>query len=446
MTTATATSLKHLIQERAVPLTGTEDYNGLLDITEDARFVLLGEATHGTHEFYQARAEISKRLIQEKGFSAIAVEADWPDAYRVNQFIQGAGEDESAVDALGDFKRFPLWMWRNAEVLDLVGWLRSYNEEMDSDEKKVGFYGMDLYSLHASMDAVLSYLDRVDPEEAKKARKRYSCFAEYGENSQAYGFAASSNLSESCHDEVLSQLVELRRKAGEYAARDGRVAQDDYFFAEQNARLVKNAEEYYRVMFQGQIESWNIRDRHMTETLQALLAHLEQHSENSKIIVWAHNSHLGDARATQMGDRGEWNVGQLMRERYGSQAVLVGFTTYNGTVTAASEWDEPAQLKHVLPALKDSYENLFHTTGLSRFLLPLRDHDVKENLQQSRLERAIGVIYRPETERMSHYFHARLSDQFDVVLHFDKTRAVEPLERSAQWTSVDPEETYPFGL
>jgi erythromycin esterase-like protein len=448
MAATISTSVVDLIRDAAIPLTNADsDYDSLLDTIGQASFVLLGEATHGTHEFYRARAEITRRLIEEKGFSAVAVEADWPDAYRVNRYIRDDSEDDDAVDALGDFKRFPLWMWRNADVLDLIGWLREHNDQVDADERKVGFYGMDLYSLYSSMSAVLDYLDRVDPEAARSARQRYSCFEDFGENSQAYGYATSYDMDESCQQEVVSQLVELRRRAAKYIARDGRLAEDEYFFAEQNARLVQNAEEYYRVMFRGHVESWNLRDRHMAETLEALLTHLGRQMPNPKIVVWAHNSHLGDARATQMGERGEWNVGQLIRERHGPQAVLVGFTTYNGTVTAASEWDEPAQLKRVRFALKGSYENLFHETGLQNFLLPLHEREeVKESLQESRLERAIGVIYRPETERISHYFHARLSDQFDFILHFDKTRAVEPLERTAHWEAPGLDETYPFGV
>jgi erythromycin esterase-like protein len=449
MPTAIAIPPAGMLREAAQPLTGAAtDYDSLLNLIGDARFVLLGEDSHGTHEFYRARAEITRRLIEEKGFVAVAVEADWPDAYRVNRFIRNDSVDELAVDALGNFKRFPTWMWRNADVMDLVSWLRAHNDQVESDNAKVGFYGMDLYSLHASMRAVLDYLDRIDPEAASRARYRYSCFEDYGENLQAYGYTASFNINESCHQEVVNQLVELQRRAGEYARRDGRVAVDEYFFAEQNARLVKNAEEYYRVMFRGHIESWNLRDRHMAETLQSLVSHLESQSPHPKIIVWAHNSHLGDARATQMGDQGEWNVGQLMRERFGQEAVLIGFTTYEGTVTAASDWDAPAERKRVRRALSGSYELLFHETGIPRFYLPLRDEsEWKHSLQEPRLERAIGVVYRPESERLSHYFHARLAEQFDAVLHFDETRAVEPLEPTTEWHAGEPaEDTYPFGL
>jgi erythromycin esterase-like protein len=438
-----------VIRDNLHPLTGaSSDFDPLLGQIGEAHFVLLGEASHGTHEFYHQRAQITKRLIQEKGFNAVAVEADWPDAYRVNRYVRGAGDDAETIDALVGFKRFPTWMWRNADVLDFIGWLRAHNDEL-TGVNKAGFYGLDLYSLHASIEAVLSYLVKVDPEAAKRARYRYSCFEHFGENTQAYGYAAAFGLTESCENEVVSQLIDLRRRAAEYASRDGRVAADDLFFAEQNARLVKNAEEYYRSMFRGSVSSWNLRDRHMAETLQALVSHLETQGQPAKVVVWEHNSHLGDARATEMGERGELNVGQLVRERYGRDAMLVGFSTYTGTVTAASDWDAPAERKRVRPALKDSYEALFHEIGIPRFLISWNSHDALASaLSDPRLERAIGVIYRPETERQSHYFYARLSDQFDAVLHFDETRAVEPLERSAEWSSIEaePAETFPFGV
>lgn len=440
--------LAGLVREAAHPLTGAaNDYDPLLDLIGDARFVLLGEASHGTHEFYTARAEITRRLINEKNFSAVAVEADWPDAYRVNRYVRGRGEDATSEAALGGFNRFPTWMWRNTAVVDFVDWLRAHNDALADDAARVGFYGLDLYSLRTSIEAVLGYLDKVDPEAAKRARHRYSCFEDYGENTQAYGYAATFGLTESCEGEVLTQLSELRRRAAEYAERDGHVARDEFFFAEQNARLVKNAEEYYRSMFRGRAESWNMRDSHMAETLDALVDHLGSEGRRAKVVIWAHNSHLGDARATEMGEGGELNVGQLVRERYGREAVLVGFSTHAGSVTAASDWDAPAERKRVRPALEGSYELLFHETGLPRFLLSLRgDAQVAELLRRPRLERAIGVIYRPETERLSHYFHARLADQFDAVLHFDETRAVEPLERVAAWHTDEPPETYPTGV
>jgi len=415
----------------------------------DARFVLLGEATHGTHEFYRARAEITKRLITEKGFVAVAVEADWPDAYRVNRYVRGLNDDPTARDALAGFKRFPIWMWRNTDVLDFIEWLRAYNTGLPPDARKTGFYGLDLYSLHASIEAVISYLEKVDPEAAKRARYRYSCFEHFGEDTQAYGYAAGFNLSKSCEDEVVAQLIELQQHTADYAKRDGRVAEDEFFHAEQNARLAKDAEEYYRTMFSGRVSSWNLRDRHMTETLEALVAHLDREGGGTKVVVWAHNSHVGDARATSMGSEGELNIGQLVREHYGREAVLVGFSTYTGTVTAASDWGAPLERKRVRPALSGSYEALSHQTGLSNFLFPSQNDSKAANaLRDPRLERAIGVIYLPRTERTSHYFHARLPEQFDAVLHFDETRAVEPLDRTTQWEVGETEipETYPWAL
>jgi erythromycin esterase-like protein len=436
------------VRQAAHPLTGAaDDYDPLLDLIGEARYVLLGEASHGTHEFYRERAQITKRLIKEKGFRAVAVEADWPDAYRVNRYVRGFAEDEESVDALEGFERFPTWMWRNADVLDFIGWLRAHNEALSANAPRVGFYGLDLYSLHTSIEAVLDYLDKVDPEAARRARYRYGCFEHFDEDTQAYGHAAGFGLTESCEDEVISQLIELRRRAADYIRHDGRGAADEFFYAEQNARLVKNAEQYYRAMFRGRASSWNLRDRHMAETLEALVAHLTGQGQELKVVLWAHNSHLGDARATEMGQRGELNVGQLVRECHGREAVLVGFSTYTGTVTAASDWDGPAERKRVRPALRDSYEALFHEAGLTRLLLRLRDdNEATRSLRSPRLERAIGVIYLPETERISHYFHARLPDQFDAVLHFDVTRAVEPLERTAQWQPGEPTETYPYGV
>ena len=423
------------------------DYDPLLRRIGDARFVLLGEASHGTHEFYRQRAEITKRLIEEKQFVAVAVEADWPDTYRVNRYVRGIGDDDSAVTALGNFERFPTWMWRNTDVVEFLEWLRAYNHSLPATTPKVGFYGLDLYSLRASMHAVLAYLEKVDPVTARWARSRYSCFDQFGEDTQVYGFVTGRGLAKSCQEDVVSLLVELQRRANDLAQRDGRVAEDEYFYAEQNARLVKNAEAYYRTMFLQEVSSWNLRDRHMVETFEALIAHLGRYISRPRIAIWAHNSHLGDARATQMSLRGELNGGQLVRERYGADAVLVGFTTHHGYVTAASDWDAPAERKRVRPAFTESYEGLFHDVEIPSFLLTWSGNDaVVQRLRAGALERAIGVIYRPETERASHYFLARLPDQFDAVLHFDETEAVEPLEVSASWQSGEAPETYPSAV
>ena len=450
LSNSTVALIEDVIRAEAQPLRVGEiaDYDKLIDFIGDARFVLLGEASHGTHEFYRERAQITKRLIEEKGFSAVAVEADFPDAYRVNRYVRGEGSDEDATEALDGFKRFPQWMWRNADVLDFVGWLRTHNDALSKASPKVGFYGLDLYSLHTSIEAVLTYLEKIDPDGAARARDRYSCFDHFGEDTQMYGYAAAYGLADSCENEVVAQLVELNRRASELAVRDGRVARDDFFFAEQNARLVKNAEQYYRTMYRSDVSSWNLRDRHMMETLVSLEQHLSINPSHAKVVVWEHNSHLGDARATEMSGRGEWNVGQLARQKYGRDSALIGFTTYTGTVTAANNWGEPAERKRVRPAMPGSVEYIFHETGMDRFcLLTKAAQSVKTALREPLLERAIGVIYRPETERQSHYFRARVSEQFDAIIHIDESRAVEPLERTARWDEgEEAPETFPTGI
>jgi erythromycin esterase-like protein len=435
-----------VIREAAYPLTTDHDHERILAEIGDASLVLLGEATHGTHDFYSLRARITRALIEERGFSAVAIEGDWPDAYRVNRYVQQKDGGADAVDALAGFERFPTWMWRNTAVSDFVGWLRAHNAGIADPAQRVGFYGLDLYSLHASMRAVIEYLDRHDPAAAESARASYACFEEFGHDTDDYAWATARLGEGTCEDAVARELMTLREKRGELLRRDG-AASDEYFYAVQNARLAKNAERYYRTMFHGRVASWNIRDQHMAETLEELLGHLRERGQAPKIVVWAHNSHLGDARATEIGEDGELNVGQLVREWHGSNAKLVGFTTYAGTVIAASNWGEPGELKRVRPALEGSYEELFHRTGIDRFVLAIeRGTYVHSLLAEPRLERAIGVIYRPDTERRSHYFNARLSDQFDIVIHLDGTRAVEPLEHIAAWERSEAPETYPSGV
>jgi erythromycin esterase-like protein len=448
MATTINLSLTEAIAAAAHQHTGSPaDDDALLALIGDARFVLLGEATHGTHEFYEQRARITERLIREKGFVAVAVEADWPDAYRVNRYVRATGDDADPVHALDGFQRFPSWMWRNTDVVDFVGWLRAHNDTKPPSQR-VGFYGLDLYSLFTSIEEVLRYLDEVDPKAAQEARARYACFDHYGDDSQQYAFAAGIGMSGSCEQEVMRQLEQLQQRAMDYMQRGGPEAADAYFYAQQNALLVRNAEEYYRTMFRGRVSSWNLRDRHMAETLDALALHLGQRNgAPAKIVVWEHNSHIGDARATEVGQLGEWNVGELARESYGDQVRLIGFSTYEGWVTAASEWDGPAERKRVRPALPGSYEDLFHHTGLGNFTLPLRpDSPAKQALLERRLERAIGVLYLPRTERQSHYFHAQLPRQFDAVIHIDRTDAVQPLETTSRWKTGEAPETFPVGV
>jgi len=425
---ATRSTLVAGVREASQPLTGgARDYDPLMKLIGDARFVLLGEATHGTHEFYRERARITRRLIEEKGFTAIVIEGDWPDAHRLNRYVRGQGNDKSAEQALSGFTRFPRWMWGNRDVRDLVQWLRQHNDALPVGAPRAGIYGMDLYSLARSADAVVQHLEKVDPEAARRARERYACFAPYREDEMLYG-AATVGDGTACGPGAVQQWKELQQRAGTVTLAADPAHKEEFFSALQNARLVKNAEEYYRTQYRGGMSSWNLRDRHMADTLDELRSHLDAPGKPAKIVVWAHNSHQGDARATEMGEAGEWNVGQLMRQRHKDRVVLVGFTTYTGTVMAASAWGEPGKVQRVRPSLPGSYGALFHETGIGNFLLPLRGSKVATALAEPRLERAIGVIYLPESERASHYFEARLSQQFDAVIHFDETRAVEPLQ------------------
>lgn len=433
------------VREAAQAIRELRDYDGLINRASQAQLVLIGEASHGTHEFYAARAEITRRLIADEGFRAVVVEADWPDTFRVHRFVTGRSRESGAPEALGEFRRFPTWMWRNRVVCNFVEWLRHWNhEQAPGREHRAGFYGMDLYSLNGSIEAVLAYLDQADPVAAERARERYACLEHFRTDPQKYGLMAAGG-GNSCEDGVVRQLTELHRKRSELVGRNGAAASEEFFSAEQNARLVMNAERFYRAMFRGRDESWNLRDSHMFETVNSLTEHLGQGT--AKLVLWAHNSHLGDARATEMSEHGEHNIGQLIREHYRDRAYLIGFTTYSGTVTAASSWGGPAECKRVRPGLPDSYETLFHETGIPRFWLDLRAHnDAVRALHQRRLERAIGVIYRPETERWNHYFHACLPEQFDAVIHLDETRALEPLDSTQRWERGDAPETYPFSV
>ena len=428
----------------ARPLHGEADLDRLVDLVGKRRFVLIGEATHGSHEFYDLRASLTRKLIVERGFDAVAIEGDWPDALRVDRYVRCAGDDESAYDALGGFQRFPTWMWRNGDVASFVEWLRQHNTRRPPTER-AGFYGIDLYSLHASMAAVLSYLDDVDPDAASEARTRYACF-DHAADPQQYGMAAHFGKRD-CEDEVVAQLVEMQRRR---AARSGRSpAGEAWFHAMQNAHVVRDAEAYYRTMFGGRNASWNLRDTHMADTIDMLAGHLGRENAPAKIIVWAHNSHVGDARATEMGESGQLTLGQLMRIRHPEQVSLIGFTTDHGTVECAYDWDEPGKRERVRSSLPGSWEELFHGAGIARFAVT--SDALKDAIGESaeRLHRAIGVVYRPDTERRSHYYHARLADQYDIIVHVDETHAVHPLDtpqRATEPFAEEVPETYPTGV
>lgn len=441
------------VRRIAIPAPGGVPAPEVLDaLIGDARVVLIGESSHGTHEFYRARADITRLLIEHAGFTAVAAEADWPDAYRVNRFVRWQSEDRTADEALGGFERFPAWMWRNDVVRDFVDWLRQHNMGREATAQ-TGFYGLDLYSLHRSMQAVIDYLDTVDHVAAARARHRYACFDQTaGDDGQAYGYAAAFGAGESCERQAVSQLVEIQRNRLAFLHRDGALAEDELFCATQNAATVRDAEAYYRAMFRGRVDSWNLRDTHMADTLDALLRHLDDQRGtpgSTRIVVWAHNSHVGDARATEVGTDGQQTLGQLVRERIGRACRLIGFTTHRGTVTAASDWGGPSERKAVRAGLPGSVEELFHDTGEPSFLVRMdqgHSPEVADVLKGVRLHRAIGVIYRPETERHSHYFHVRPADQYDALIHLDATTALTPLEPTGLWYEGQRPETYPSGL
>lgn len=429
--------LSDLIEKSAIhiPSIDTVDLSGLMKRIGDARVVLLGEATHGTAEFYDMRARITKELIQHKGFRFVAVEADWPDAAQIDHFVRETRMEPTEEPT---FARFPTWMWANMQVLEFVKWLRHYNKQFSSPDKAVGFFGLDLYSLYSSINSVINYLEEVDPELAAIARKRYGCLTPWEADPATYGAVALTGKHKGCEQEVVEMLNTLMRKRLDYAAQDGRRFLD----ALSNARLVKNAEQYYRIMYEGSSESWNFRDQHMFDTLKNLL---DFHGPGSRAVVWEHNSHIGDAAATEMGARGEINVGNLCRKHFGDDAYLIGFGTHHGTVAAASDWGAPMEIKIVRPSHPESYERLCHDSGLNAFMLPLVDQKqrVVKELLRPRLERAIGVIYRPETEVASHYFNASLPLQFNEYIWFDETRAVDALGPEA---GIGMPETFPFGL
>jgi protein-L-isoaspartate(D-aspartate) O-methyltransferase len=428
--------LATLVRDAGQPFSSIEgaELGGLLDRIGDHPVVLLGEATHGTSEFYRMRARITRELILRKGFTAVAVEADHPDAVRVDTWIR---QRPVVGPALEPFSRFPTWMWRNREVRDLVDWLHAHNANVGPPERQVSFHGLDIYSLYASRDAVIAYLESVDLEAAALARHRYGCLTPWQHDPASYGRAVVSGRFASCEDQVVEVLSELLRRRLELGFGE------EYGDATQNAAVVAAAERYYRIMYQGSRESWNLRDQHMFETLETVRA---RRGPGTKVVVWEHNSHIGDASATEMGARGEHNVGMLARRAYGDDAFLVGFGTHDGVVAAATDWGGPMERKAIRPSHPDSYERLCHDTGIPAFGLHLRhpDHQaLRDELAQPRLERAIGVIYRPETELQSHYFQASLPHQFDEYVWFDRTSAVQPI---ATHEVAGVPDTYPFGL
>lgn len=424
------------------------DYSQLLKAIGDAEIVMIGEASHGTHDFYAHRAEISKQLIEQKGFNFIVTEADWPDAYRVNRFVRSGrrNNDQTAEESLSDFKRFPLWMWRNTVVRDFIEWLRNYNDQFEDQKNKCGYYGMDLYSFWTSMDEVVKYLEKVSPKDAEKTKKRYANFDRFQGNEQAYGYASAIGRK-SYEKEVVSILTDLQRKGPEYmSSHGGFINGEELFYATENARLVKNAEEYYRLTYVPGTRTWNLRDSHMVECVLHLREHLAKEGKTPKGIIWAHNSHLGDARATESFRRGEWNVGQLLRERLGmDKTFIVGFNSFKGSVTAAHQWDSPAKFMKVRNGLWNSWEHFFHLASEQMsskdYYLILRSlskdvnvpSDLIKALAARRIQRYIGVIYRPESEKASHYSWSDITQQYDALLYIDSTDAIEPLDPPAKW-------------
>lgn len=411
------------------------DFGQSFDRCGDARLVLLGESTHGTHEFYTARAAISRQLIEHHGFTIIAVEGDWPDIATLDDYVRLRGPRSR----LGEpFERFPTWMWRNEEMLGFIDWLRGHNAKLPVAQR-VSLRGLDVYSLGESIHAVIRYLRDRDPQAAEQARQRYGCLTPWQDEPQLYGQAVENRRLSGCEDQVVEQLRELLQRRMNWIGKgDG----EEFFDAECNARVVRAAEQYYRSIYRGAAESWNLRDRHMFETLQMLMAH----HDNARAIVWAHNSHVGNASATAMGWRGEFNIGQMVKAAYGEDAVLIGFGTDRGNVAAASNWGGATQIMELRPARNDSWEAIFRDIGLMRCLVDWRgrgDRNLRGALVHSMLERAVGVVYRPDSELLSHYFEAVLGDQFDAYVWFEETRAVTPLGPSKPHGAP---EVWPFGL
>ncbi|KAI9143444.1 hypothetical protein BKA69DRAFT_1061936 [Paraphysoderma sedebokerense] len=478
---AASASSTTFLSDNAIPITvgiNGKDYDQLIDSVGDARVVLIGEASHGTHDFYLERAYITQRLIKEKGFTAVCAEADFPDAVLINWYIQSMAPNDikSAEDAVKEFKRFPLWMWRNPVVLEFIEWAKKWNDNLEAQGKskyeQVSFHGLDVYSLHSSSEAVIQYLQDKDPEAAEVAKSRYGCFTRFGDDTMSYAFSVRYGLAKTCEKEVVSVLRDLLRKRNDYLMKQFDAfpgpKEEPQFVAEVNALVVKDAEKYYRSMIAEDEVSWNIRDTHFLSTLERVVSYLSKMKNSpAKVVVWAHNSHIGDARRTDMGQRrGEINIGQLCRERFGSDAFNIGFTTHGGTVTAAHKWDTPPHKFNINPARSDSFEHLFHQAlNGSNFMLLFNQVKRDDNGQVRKdrrsgmdeviqrldrmklLERYIGVIYKPDTERWSHYSKAEIGSQYDAIIHIDQTRHLKPLDKFAHFPDEDENvpELFPFG-
>jgi erythromycin esterase-like protein len=433
MATKIHEELVSLLNEERIPidLANKDTLDIILNQIGQARIVLMGEASHGTEEFYLTRMALSKLLIQTKGFHAIAIEGDWPSAFSVHRYIQDPENETTKLDALNAFKRFPDWMWRNTAMANFIDWMKDHNNHTSDPLHKIGFYGLDLYSLHDSITSIICYLKKHQPTLVDQAIHRYGCFDHVAVDPQMYGYLVNQSIKKACIKEVTDAFLELQHEAL-YQMNQKNLSEqldESLYYATQNARLVKNAEEYYRAMFEPRAISWNIRDQHMAQTLSNLITHIETKlNVPAKIIVWAHNSHIGDARATEMNDRGETNLGQIVREQYDTASYSLGFSTYNGTVRAASKWDGKSEIKEVIPALRGSYESVFHDASCPNFFLNLRhESHLIHLLKQPMLQRAIGVIYLPKTERLSHYYFSRLPYQFDGIIHLDHTSALTSL-------------------
>jgi erythromycin esterase len=426
------------IRTQALPLDNIEDLDPLVERIGGAKFVLLGEASHGTAEYYDWRRRLSERLIRDKGFSFIAVEGDWPDCYRLNRYVKGrANSGGSAAEVLHEFERWPTWMWANDEVVELAEWLHEFNATRP-EQQKAGLYGLDVYSLWESMDAVLAYLHRTQVDAVEAARQAFACFEPYGRDEQEYA-RATMWAPASCEEDVVRMLHELRLDRPKYQ-HDGR---EEFFNAEQNAIVARNAEHYYRTMVRGGAASWNVRDGHMVESLNRLV---DFHGEDCKAIVWEHNTHIGDARYTDMAAEGMVNVGELVRQQHGADGVvLVGFGSYRGTVIAGDYWGAPMRKMPVPPGRPSSWEELLHHALGADSLLLFDRQTESEAWLEPRGHRAIGVVYRPEVDAYGNYVPTVLPRRYDALIYLDETRALHPLRVPADVEHEVPE-TYPTGV